>query len=162
MNADRRLIDSGLRTWKLNTDRIESLFFPLSDEELEREIAPGRNRLLYLWGHLSAVNDGLFSLLDIGPRLHPELDATFLTSPDRTVTPAPARAELRQLWEEVHGGLWSAFEGWTPEEWLRKHTAVSDEDFAREPHRNRYSVLLNRTSHMAFHHGQAVLALPRR
>jgi hypothetical protein len=161
MDAARRLVDSGLRTWKINTDRIESLFLPLSDDDLEREIAPGRNRLRYLWGHLSTVSDGMIPLLGIGARLHPELDAIFLTSPDRAATRTLAHAELKDLWSEIHGALGKAFSEWSTEEWLEKHTAVSDEDFVREPHRNRYSVLLNRTSHMAFHHGQAVLAKPR-
>jgi hypothetical protein len=161
MDAERRLIDSGVRAWKLNADRIESFFTPLSEEQLQQEIAPGRNRLVYLWGHLAAVNDGLFPLLGIGPRLHPELDATFLTSPDRAVASALSRAELNDAWARIHEALWREFSAWTAADWLQKHTAVSDEDFDREPHRNRFSVMLNRAAHMAFHHGQAVLATPR-
>ena len=46
-------------------------------------------------------------------------------------------------------------------DWLAKHTAVSDDEFVREPHRNRYTVMLSRTSHIAFHYGQAILAKPR-
>jgi hypothetical protein len=43
-------------------------------------------------------------------------------------------------------------------DWLQKHTAVSEEDFVWEPHRNRFAVLLARTAHLAYHLGQAVLA----
>ena len=39
-----------------------------------------------------------------------------------------------------------------------KHTAVSDEDFAANPLRNRLSVLLSRTRHLAYHIGQIALA----
>ena len=39
---------------------------------------------------------------------------------------------------------------------------LSAEDFAKEPHRNKISVLLSRNSHLAFHHGQMVLAEARR
>jgi len=35
---------------------------------------------------------------------------------------------------------------------------VSEEDFAKEPHRNRFTMLLGRTAHLGFHLGQAVLA----
>jgi len=37
--------------------------------QLEQQVAPGKNRLIYLWGHLTAVNDGLLPLLGIGERL---------------------------------------------------------------------------------------------
>jgi hypothetical protein len=161
MNAERQLIDSGLRAWKFNADRIESFFHPLSEDELQQEIAPGRNRLLYLWGHLAAANDALFPLLGIGPKLHPELDAMFFANPDRTVPSVLSRSELKDVWGQINDALWSAFSGWTTAEWLQKHTAVSDEDFLREPHRNRYTVMLSRNSHTAFHYGQAILAKPR-
>jgi hypothetical protein len=161
MNAEQLLIDSGIRAWKFNADRIETFFHALSEEQLQQEIAPGRNRLLYLWGHVSAANDALFPLLGIGPKLHPALDAMFFANPYRTVTPVVSRSELKDIWGEINGALWSAFSGWTTAEWLQKHTAVSDEDFLREPHRNRYSVMLSRSTHMANHYGQAVLAKPR-
>src|SRR5580658_4244369 len=34
----------------------------------------------------------------------------------------------------------------------------SEQDFEREPHRNRFGVLLGRTAHLAYHLGQAALA----
>jgi hypothetical protein len=118
-------------------------------------------RKLYLWGHLAAVNDGLFPLLGLGPKLHPELEAMFLANPDRTVTSVSSRSELKDAWGQINDALWSAFNEWTTAEWLQKHTAISDEEFLRDPHRNRFSVMLNRSSHMAFHYGQAILAKPR-
>jgi hypothetical protein len=42
----------------------------------------------------------------------------------------------------------------TVDEWFEKHTAVSDEDFQKEPHRNKLNVLINRTNHLANHLGQ--------
>src|ERR1700730_1450104 len=35
-------------------------------------------------------------------------------------------------------------------DWAQRHTAVSEEDFEREPHRNRFTVLLERTAHLAY------------
>lgn len=161
MNAEHQLIDSGLRAWKFNADRIETFFQALSEDQLQQEIAPGRNRLLYLWGHIAAANDALFPLLGLGAKLHPELDAMFFANPDRTVPSVLSRSELKDVWGQINDALWTAFSGWTPAEWLQKHTAVSDEDFLREPHRNRYTAMLSRNAHMAFHYGQAILAKPR-
>src|ERR1700716_3810484 len=39
----------GLKVWKTQIERADKLFGTLSSEEVLREIAPGRNRLLYLW-----------------------------------------------------------------------------------------------------------------
>jgi hypothetical protein len=161
MKAEQLLIDSGVRAWKFNADRIATFFEALSEDQLQQEIAPGRNRLVYLWGHLAAANDGLLPLLGIGPKLHPELDAMFFANPDRTVTPLLSRSDLKDVWGEINDSLWTAFNGWSSAEWLQKHTAVSDEEFLREPHRNRYTVMLSRNTHMAFHYGQAILAKPR-
>jgi hypothetical protein len=161
MHADDQLVDCGLRAWKQNIDRVEGFFHGLGSEQLEQEVAPGRNRLIYLWGHLASVHDALFPLLGIGPRLHPELEEMFVTSPDRAVPSLLPADQVRAASDEIHAALWSAFTRWTPAEWVARHTAVSEEDFAREPHRNRFSVLLSRTAHMASHYGQAMLARPR-
>src|SRR6201984_148390 len=85
MTTEKSLIDSALRGWKSNVERAEKLFGGLVPGQLEQEVAPGKNRLIYLWGHLAAVNDGLFPLLGIGERLHPELDAMFISKPERSV-----------------------------------------------------------------------------
>jgi hypothetical protein len=99
----------------------------------------------------------MFPLLGLGERLHPELDDVYITSPDKTDPDPLSAADLKQAWTEVNAKLTDAFEKLTPEEWLQKHTAVSDEDFAKDPTRNRLAILLSRTSHAAFHSGQAVL-----
>src|SRR5260370_25384482 len=41
---------------------------------------------------------------------------------------------------------------------LERHTAVSEEDFKREPHRNRFNVLIGRTAQLAYHFGQVKLS----
>jgi hypothetical protein len=161
MTAEQQLVDASLRAWKSNSDRIAKFFEALTDEELEAEVAPGRNRLLYLLGHLASVADGMLPLLGIGPRLHPELESTFVSNPDRHASTLPSAAELKQASAEIEDALWSAFNQWSATDWVAKHTAVSDEAFIREPHRNRFSVLLSRTAHMSFHYGQMVLTKAR-
>jgi hypothetical protein len=161
MNSEQKLVDAAVRSWKSNVERVEKFFDGLSDEELQQEIAPGRNRLIYLLGHLAAANDGLFPLLRIGPKLHPELDALFLSNPDRSTPTLPSGAEVMKAFREIHDALWTAFGKLSASEWLEKNSAVSDAEFVNEPHRNRYAGLLSRTAHMAFHYGQIILAKPR-
>jgi len=105
------------------------------------------------------VNDRLFPLLRLGDRLHPELDEAFIAHPDRTFPRDPLEpAALRSAWSEVNGKLLAAFEKLRPEEWLERHDAVSAEDFANEPLRNRLAVLLSRAQHASLHEGQMRLA----
>jgi hypothetical protein len=158
MTAEETLVASAVNAWKLHVDRADKLFSALSDQQLLQEVAPGKNRLVYLWGHLIAVHDAMLPLLGIGLRLHPELDAAFLAAADRAVAELPAAAELKRSWDEVNGTLLTAFTGFTPWDWAQKHTAVSVTDFAADPLRNRLAVLLSRTSHISYHLGQAALA----
>jgi hypothetical protein len=41
---------------------------------------------------------------------------------------------------------------------MLRPAAVSDEDFAKDPTRNRLAIVMNRTSHASYHSGQAILA----
>jgi hypothetical protein len=158
MTAEQSVAATAVNSWKLNVERAGKFFSGLSEQHLLAEVAPGKNRLVYLWGHLIAVHDAMLPLLGLGPRFHAELDAAFLTGADRTVDELPSAAELARLWNEVNGRLLAGLNTFTAADWAGKHTAVSDEEFAANPLRNRLGVLLSRTAHVAYHHGQAVLA----
>jgi hypothetical protein len=84
MVSEASFIDLALRSWKANIDRAGTFWGALSEEELQREVAPGKNRLIYLWGHLTAVNDRMVAILGLADRLHSELDAMFVSNPDKT------------------------------------------------------------------------------
>jgi hypothetical protein len=157
MTTEQLMSTTAVNTWKLVIGRFSKALAPLTEQQLQQQVAPERNRLMYLLGHLTAVHDRMFSLLDIGERLHPELDDVYITNPDKTHSDPLSADELKQAWTEVNAKLTEAFEKLTPEEWLQKHTAVSDEDFAKDPTRNCLAILLSRTSHAAFHTGQAIL-----
>jgi hypothetical protein len=161
MNPDQQLLDVALRSWKQNVDRVDAFFNDLTDHQLQQRVAPGRNRLVYLLGHLAAVHDAMRPLLGIGAKLHPELEAPFLANPDGAVPSALTGTELGRMSREINDALWTAFNRWTPAQWLERHTSVSPEDFAKEPHRNRFSVLLSRSAHVQFHYGQMVLTKPK-
>jgi hypothetical protein len=158
LTTDQVLTAAAVHSWKLQIDRADKFFSGLSETQLQSEIAPGKNRLVYLWGHLIAVHDAMLPLLDIEPRQHPALDEPFLKAKDREVAPLPETAELKRAWDDVNARLLKAFEGFTPADWVAKHTAVSVDDFKTSPLRNRLSVLMSRTGHIAYHLGQAQLA----
>jgi len=158
MTPEQSVVATAVQAWTMNIERADKLFSSMSDEQLLRELAPGKNRLVYLWGHLVAVHDAMLPLLGLGQRLHPELDAAFLTGADRAVAELPSAATLKRQWDEVNARLLAGFSTFSASDWAQKHTVVSEEDFAVNPLRNRLAILLSRTGHVAYHLGQAVLA----
>jgi len=159
MGNEGSYVDLGLKVWRAQIERADKLFGGLSSEEVLREIAPGRNRLLYLWGHLTAIHDAMLPLLGIGERLHPEFDVAFVSNPDKSQAAIPSHEQVRRAWNAVNAELWKGFETMSWSDWLLRHSAVSEEDFAKDPSRNRFSILLSRTNHLSYHLGQAVLGL---
>jgi hypothetical protein len=154
---EEQYVKNAVASWKQIIGRLDQGWLPLTDEQLQKQIAPGKNRIAYLLGHLTAVHDRMFTLLGIGERLHPELDEAYISNPDGKLPDPIPFSDLKKAWSEVNGALTAAFEKLTPAEWLQKHTAVSEEDFAKDPSRNRFTILLSRTNHVSFHSGQAVL-----
>jgi uncharacterized damage-inducible protein DinB len=147
-----------LNSWKLVINRFGKTLSELSDEQLQQQVAPGRNRVFYLLGHLTATHDRMFPLLGLGDRLHPELDELYIASPDRAFADPLSASELRRAWADVNDKLTAAFERFTCEDWLQRHTAVSDEDFVKDPTRNRLAIVMSRSNHASYHSGQAALA----
>lgn len=145
-----------LSAWQMQNARVDDLLDKIFNEQLMKEAAPGRNTGVYLLGHLAAVNDNLFKLLDIGERLHPELDDIFLNSPDKSGKTMPAVDELKQYWKEINIALTNHFNKMPVNEWFEKHIAVSKEDFVKEPHRNKLNVIITRTVHQSYHLGQMI------
>jgi hypothetical protein len=140
--------------WQGQIKRIDALIDKLSDEQLLNHVAPGRNRGVYLLGHLATVSDMMLPLLGLGNMLKPEMQAIFVSVPDNAVKDLPSLAELRKYWKDVNDTLNGHFEKMKPEDWLAPHTAVSEEDFKKQPHRNKLSIILSRTSHHTYHFGQ--------
>ncbi len=160
MTPDEVLIPAAISSWEQVVTRVGTLCLSCTEEELLVDVAPGKNRIIYLWGHLTAIHDGMFSVLRLGERLHPELDAVFIAQPDRSV-PLPTSAEIAKCWEGAHTELLSRFTTLSPNEWLERHGNVSAEEFERNPSRNRLAVRLSRTNHASYHLGQMMLAKPK-
>lgn len=153
MEQSRILVDMALKAWNQQISRAEKYFDALSDENLEKEVAPGRNRIAYLYGHLTASNDTMNKLFGFGPPMYPSFAEPFSAKPDRAL-PLPPASEIRKAWKETHQALSKNFEKLSVSEWLDKHTSMTEEDLAKEPTRNKLSVLISRTNHVAYHMGQ--------
>jgi hypothetical protein len=143
--------------WYGSIKNCDAILDSLTDEALQKEIAPGRNRGIYLLGHLIAVHDEMLKLLDMGEKFYPELYEPFIKFPDKATTEIPTAAELRSFWAKQCEVLKQKFDNLKPDEWFEKHTAVSAEDFIKEPHRNKLNIIITRTSHLQYHSGQLVL-----
>ncbi len=147
-------VKMALDGWNAQNKRLNDLVNQLSDEQLSAETAPGRNTGTYLFGHLVAVNDALLPLFGFGPRLYPEYETIFLRNPDKSGLAKPSIAELKAASAKIDAELNAHIAKMQPADWFTKHASVSVEDFAKEPHRNKLNVLLGRTTHMGYHHGQ--------
>lgn len=154
---DDLVITTVVASWKLVINRLDERFSEMGDEQLQKQIAPNKNRLFYLLGHLTAVHDRMLPMLGISERLHPELDEVYLTNPDQTTFDPLSASDLKNAWSEVNAAITSAVERFSVDDWLKKHSAVSDEDFSKNRTRNRLAVFLNRANHASFHTGQIAL-----
>lgn len=146
-----------LDRWNASIKNFDLLLQALTDEKLEKEIVPGKNRGIYLLGHLIAAHDDMLVLLDMGEKLFPELYEPFIKSADKAIEQLPSLSELRIMWAKQCKALDQKFGSLKAEEWFEKHTAVSAEDFANEPHRNKLNIIITRTSHLQYHMGQMQL-----
>jgi hypothetical protein len=159
MTSHELAVKVAINSWRLVVERADKIFSRLTEDQILGEVAPGKNRVIYLWGHLIAIHDAMFSILGLGPRLHPDLDAVFVDNSDKAVAETPSAGQLKQYWDEVNGKLLSQFQSLSADEWLLRHRAMSEEDYAKDPTRNRLAVLLSRTNHLSHHLGQVTLAL---
>jgi hypothetical protein len=151
------LVKMVIDRWNGSIVNLNKHLNALTDEQLQKEIAPGKNRGTYLLGHLIAVHDDMLILLNMGEKLYPELFEPFIKQADKVAAQVTSVAELRAMWTKQNEVLQEKFTNATTEEWFEKHSAVSAEDFANEPHRNKLNIIITRTSHLQYHSGQIVL-----
>jgi hypothetical protein len=96
-------------------------------------------------------------LLRFGGPVLPGLHRPFVELPDRAIAELPPVQQLRAQWNEVNEKLAAHFNSMSPDDWFTRHANISEEDFIKEPHRNRLNVLLLRTNHLSNHRGQLAL-----
>lgn len=154
MDQKSIFVKMALHGWEQEISRAEKFILGLSDEQWQKQIAPDRNSVIYLVGHLIAVNDGILDILGISEKLYPELTAVFVSNPDRSGLEMPSINDLKTYWQTVHQKLNDSFLSMSADDWFSRHTAMTDQDFEVEPSRNKLSVLLGRTRHLSYHMGQ--------
>jgi hypothetical protein len=148
------IVKMNFTAWEMQNKRLAELVEKLTEQQILNETAPRRNTGAYLLGHITAVSDDMLKLLGIREKMFPEYYEIFIKSPVKSGKIFPSIAELKSAYKSVTNELNSHFSKFSSSDWLAKHTAVSDEDFAKEPHRNKLNVLINRTSHLSNHLGQ--------
>jgi hypothetical protein len=153
--ADKELfIKMVLSNWEMQISRMNNLLAKLSDAELAHPTASGRNTGVYLLGHLAAIGDGMFIFLGLGEKLNPAIYELFVSNPENSGLEKPSIAELKEYWNKVNDELAQKINSMPVDEWFSRHTAVKEEDFAKEPHRNKLNIVINRTNHLSYHLGQ--------
>lgn len=157
MESNQTMVKMIFDRWYTLIQNFDNILSSITDEQLQKEIAPNKNRGIYLLGHLIAVHDDMLPILNFGDKLYPQLSEPFLKSPDKSVIELPSAQELRGYWTKLNNVLTKNFESLQPDEWFQKHSSVSAEDFVKEPHRNKLNIIVTRTSHLSYHLGQFIL-----
>ncbi len=151
-SADRELaVRSQLDVWRGQNERLSSLLFELSDEDLAKEISPGRNTGTYVLGHLAAVNDGMLPVLGFGERLFPTLEEAFTLEPQDAEVRRPAAGEIRRVWADLRGVLEENFDRMDANAWFELHAEVPEDEFEPGPMHSRLNALIDGTNHLACH-----------
>ena len=154
---DEILIRMVLSAWDTQNNKLYQLLESLTDEKLSKETAPGKNTGVYLLGHLAAISDGMLPILGFGESLYPELEKVFVDNPDKSELEKPPVDELKKSLKAINKKLSESIQNTSTAEWFSRHMIISPEDFAKEPHRNKLNVIINRTNHLAHHYGQMLL-----
>jgi hypothetical protein len=149
-------VKMAMSNWEIQNSRLNKLLAKLTDNQLFTKTAPGRNSGLYILGHLTAVNDSMFPLLELGERLYPELEPIFIRNPDNSGIEKPLITAIKEYWNTMSTLLQQKMDAMQPHDWFTRHSAVSAEDFEKEPHRNKLNILINRTNHQSYHLGQLI------
>jgi hypothetical protein len=143
--------------WNKQNKNFDKLLSVLTELQLSKEIAPGKNTGVYLTGHLVAISDAMLPLLGLADKLFPQLENIFIRNPDKSGLEKPSVGYLKECLQAVNDKLTQHFHSMQPAEWFERHMAVSEEDFVKEPHRNKLNVVINRSNHMSYHLGQLAL-----
>ena len=154
-------ISQVIKAWEIQNQAIADVFTKQDDAHYTNEVAPGRNRAIYLLGHLLISNDLLLPMLGLGEQLYPQLEIMFTTSPDRSVADIPSIGTLKANWAKVNEVLSGHFATMSQADWLSRHTRVSEEDFQKDQSRNKLNVLIGRIGHINYHRGQLAFLTPR-
>lgn len=153
-------LDICLIQWNTYNTRMQKVFDTITEDNYNKPIVPGGNTPSWLLGHLADTDDKLLELFGIGDRLFPELSKIYHHERGQNQSGHLTKSELQSQWKAITTKLDKAFNNWSEAEWHSRHSAVNEEDFKKEPHRNKLNVMLSRVAHKASHLGQIAM-LPK-
>lgn len=136
-------------SWLLQNRKISDLIKRLGDDELKKEVAPGRNSGLYLLGHLIASNDLLQPLFGFGEKMYPEYEKIFLCTPDKCAQKFPQADQMKLQWFALNDHLRDKFAEMDEKKWNTESHLLNE----------RLSAMLNIVNHQSYHLGQLIFLL---
>lgn len=146
-----------LLQWNANNKRMMKVLETMSIEKYNTPLIQGGNTPGWILGHLVDTDDALLPLLGIGERKFPALENIYHHTRGANYQGHLTQQELLEKWKVISEELDKAFTRWSEGDWLAKHTAVNEDDFKKEPQRNRLNVMLSRVTHKASHLGQIAM-----
>jgi len=150
------MIGQLLDMWENKIEETTELFELLGDRFATEPVAPGKNRVIYLLGHLLVIHDGIFEALELGKRSYTHYDELFLT-PQHPANKYPPYDLLLHKWISLNKTLTFQLRHIPFDEWRSKHHYISDTDFALHPTKNKFCVFQCTTMHLFHHSGQLAL-----
>lgn len=150
-------LDICLLQWETYNQRMQKVLDTISDENYTKPVAPGANSPSWILGHLVDTDDKLLELFGIRGRLFPALEKIYHHERGTNQAGHLTKSELITQWKEILAELNRVFKAMSERDWHARHIAVSEEDFKKEPHRNKLNVMLSRVSHKASHLGQVAM-----
>lgn len=146
-----------LLQWDMHTRRIQKIMDTISNENYTKAIVTGGNSPSWIMGHLADTDDRLLELFGIRQRMFPELEKIYHHERGTNQLNHLSKEELMVKWNAITAELDRVFKGMSEADWHARHMAVSEEDFKKEPYRNKLNVLLSRVTHKASHFGQIAM-----
>jgi uncharacterized damage-inducible protein DinB len=146
-----------LLQWDAYNRRMQKALDTISEESFYKPIVKDGNSPSWLMGHLADTDDALLELFGIRQRIFPELATIYHHERGTNQSGHLSKAELLNKWIVIVSELDRAFKRMSEKEWHARHMAVSEEDFKKEPHRNKLNVMLSRVTHKASHLGQMAM-----
>ena len=150
-------LDICLLQWDTYNRRMQHVLETISDEDFHKPVITGGNSPSWLLGHLADTDDALFELFGIQKRMYPDLAKIYHHERGTNQSGHLTKQELSAQWNAIVEELNRVIKNYSEKEWLSRHTVVSEEDFKKEPHRNKLNVMLTRVTHKASHLGQIAL-----
>jgi uncharacterized damage-inducible protein DinB len=146
-----------LLQWDTYNNRMQKVLDNITEENFNKPVTAGANSPSWILGHLADTDDKLLELFGIRKRLFPELEKIYHHERGSNQSGHLKKTELITKWRSILAELNLAFKAMSESDWHGRHQAVSEEDFKKEPHRNKLNVMLSRVAHKASHLGQVAM-----